>query len=1036
MRILVFVMVLVMCSTACLAADIDKEIYKKLENQRTVGVIVELKDVKPIDVLKKATVAEREKQLEQRKVRISHEREKTLRRLRLYPSEMTRQYVSINAFAGNITAESLKRLEQEPEVKAVYLSEALHIQLADSRLMVGADKAEQLSLDETGIDGRGETVCVLDTGVDYNHVNLGAGFGNVVLDGYDYVNNDNDPMDDHGHGTHVAGIISSSDSTYKGVAAGAKLVALKVCDSTGTCANENIVAGMDWCINNATKYNISVITISVGDGGSYNRTSCPRWLDSSINTAVRSGILVVASSGNDNKKNGIAYPSCSENVTSVGAVDKNGDITGYSDTSQLLDLVAPGGTPSQKIISTNLNNGFIGRFGTSMATPHVAASAALLQQFSRLQDNRILTPQELLTALKLTGKNVTDAANNLTFASINVYKAILRMDNRPPIIEVIDPPDGFATKNLSYTIILRSNERLSKALLEWNGTNLSMHGSNTLWNYTVAGASSMHYRIYGNDSANNWGVSALYSITLNDSAPIITGCYPSENLSIAEPQSQSFNISYIEPNGQNVTIHWYKNGMLVSDLNKFIFLGNYSTSGSYNISATVSDGSLSSLRRWILIVNNTNRMPEQIHSIESQTSYPNMNVSINMSNYIIDPDSDSMNYDCVGANNTTLLISGQIVKIIPAKDWIGQAEIYCNASDGSLSVTSNSFTVSFTNDKDQDGHLAVSFGGDDCNDNDAKVYPQAGCAKECYTGSVYDSNCVCSGGTYSCSTGGGGGSGGGGGAVLIRKENVNSHYFDYIAAKTKKEVDINDKELALTKTELTTKNSVSNVTIKIAKKDLNLVENAYQYFQIDHDNLQDDDIYMVEVEFKVDNSWLKDRDKNSVRLNWYKHNVWKELETTLTAETDNYTYYRALSPGLSLFAITAKAASQLSQEKPIQILNPETNTTLVTPNKCPELPQPEQVPVEQSKEKPASTAHSNIYLVLAAVMLVLAFYVIIELRSWSKHLARLEHYINKRMSMGHPEEDIATKLKEHGWPDHTIHYHIKRARKRISRIKV
>lgn len=141
MRLLVLAIVLVICSTACLAADIDKEIYKKLETQRAVGVIVELKDVKPIDVLRRATVAEREKQLEQRKARINHEREKTLKRLRLYSSEMTRQYSSINAFAGNITAESLERLEQEPEVKAVYLSQPLHIQLADSRLMVEIGRA-------------------------------------------------------------------------------------------------------------------------------------------------------------------------------------------------------------------------------------------------------------------------------------------------------------------------------------------------------------------------------------------------------------------------------------------------------------------------------------------------------------------------------------------------------------------------------------------------------------------------------------------------------------------------------------------------------------------------------------------------------------------------------------------------------------------------------------------------------------------------------------------------------------------------------
>src|SRR5207245_388592 len=81
-------------------------------------------------------------------------------------------------------------------------------------------------------NGAGQTIAILDTGVDYNHPSLGGGLGNTVFDGYDFVDNDNDPIDPDGHGTGVAGIAVASQFTYKGaqyqgIATGAKVVALR-----------------------------------------------------------------------------------------------------------------------------------------------------------------------------------------------------------------------------------------------------------------------------------------------------------------------------------------------------------------------------------------------------------------------------------------------------------------------------------------------------------------------------------------------------------------------------------------------------------------------------------------------------------------------------------------------------------------------------------------------------------------------------------------------------------------------------------------
>ena len=86
--------------------------------------------------------------------------------------------------------------------------------------------------------------------------------GNGYIDdihGWDFYNNDNNPMDDHYHGTHVAGIVASNDSVYRGVAPDANLVAIKACNGAGECFESDYAAGIDWCVANSTKYNISVI---------------------------------------------------------------------------------------------------------------------------------------------------------------------------------------------------------------------------------------------------------------------------------------------------------------------------------------------------------------------------------------------------------------------------------------------------------------------------------------------------------------------------------------------------------------------------------------------------------------------------------------------------------------------------------------------------------------------------------------------------------------------------------------------------------
>ena len=93
-----------------------------------------------------------------------------------------------------------------------------------------------------GLTGKGYSVAVIDTGLDYNN----PAFAGRYMGGWDFVNNDPDPMDDNGHGTHVSGIIGSADGQYPGIATGVGIIALKVLDKTGTGTFGNVELALQW----------------------------------------------------------------------------------------------------------------------------------------------------------------------------------------------------------------------------------------------------------------------------------------------------------------------------------------------------------------------------------------------------------------------------------------------------------------------------------------------------------------------------------------------------------------------------------------------------------------------------------------------------------------------------------------------------------------------------------------------------------------------------------------------------------------------
>src|SRR3989338_3572557 len=355
-----------------------------------------------------------------------------------------------DGFSGNLTREGLNKLLNNSEVRLIYLNRVASVTTIDSLPFINATEVW-----EKGYMGKGQTICVIDTGINWSHSDLGGCFssGCKVLGGYDYYNNDNNSMDDNGHGTHVAGI-AAANGTFNGTAPYAKLIAMKACDSTGRdCPNTPIEKAITWCINNRTIYNISIISISIGNNVSNNDTTCPLALRDEINDAHSKNISVIISSGNNGYLGGISWPSCRGNVTSVGAVhDEIGNLTfcvqrnpagncvEYCDdfdatpdrvscftnrAKGILDLLAPGVRINS---ASHIGVGHITFTGTSMAAPHVAGAAALL-----LEVDPTLTPTQIRDILYNSGKPIQDyfdtcdvglECTNLTFKRIDVLEAV------------------------------------------------------------------------------------------------------------------------------------------------------------------------------------------------------------------------------------------------------------------------------------------------------------------------------------------------------------------------------------------------------------------------------------------------------------------------------------------------------------------------------------------------------------------------------------------------------------------------------------
>ncbi len=235
----------------------------------------------------------------------------------------------------------------------------------------------------SGNTGSGRRVVALDTGYNYLHPDLKSSY----LGGKDFVNNDNDPMDDNGHGSHVSGIITADgiDPKAKGVAPDAGIIAGKVLDQNGSGYFSDVVAAIYWAVDgpdgvpgSGDDFGADAISLSLGTGAPYvYKSFCDSVLPdltNAIKYAIQKNVTVVVAAGNSGGA-GVSMPGCISYSTAVGAVDSKDKIASFSGRGNALDITAPG----VNIYSTILGSAYATWSGTSMAAPMVTGVIALIK---------------------------------------------------------------------------------------------------------------------------------------------------------------------------------------------------------------------------------------------------------------------------------------------------------------------------------------------------------------------------------------------------------------------------------------------------------------------------------------------------------------------------------------------------------------------------------------------------------------------------------------------------------------------------------
>lgn len=389
----------------------------------------------------------------------AHLQEQALTEFAAGEFEITHRYQTVPALAGWITPEGYARL-RPASGSAWSVVRAVDLDVAGGGeppiwdggwggLSATVPLIDVPRVHGWGLTGDGIEVAVLDSGFDSDHPDLMGSLlaeqcfcynpaGGCCPNGLSTQSGSGSAEDDHGHGTHVSGIITSDGVVAPlGVAPDAGITMVKMLDSGNSFySTSDIVAGLDWL--NVNRPGLDVVSMSLQTSATFptacdNTSSWTQALFTAVQNLVAKGVMVVAIPGNYYAADEMVAPGCLSNVFNVGATDKTDVAASFSNSHVLVDVFAPG----VSVTSDWPGGGTASLSGTSMACPHVSGLSALIR------DARPgITRADLAMAITSTGPPITDW-NAITHPRIDADDAVL---------EAIDGLfiDGFESGDVMY----------------------------------------------------------------------------------------------------------------------------------------------------------------------------------------------------------------------------------------------------------------------------------------------------------------------------------------------------------------------------------------------------------------------------------------------------------------------------------------------------------------------------------------------------------------------------------------------------------
>ncbi len=440
----------------------------------------------------------------------------------------------VNAVAASVTPEVLASLAKRPDVWKIELDEVVSIigqsetssaeieastttQNTISANAWGVDKIEAPAVWQKGINGKGITVAVVDTGIDATHPDLDDLDDNAntndpkVVGWIDYINSQSSPYDDHGHGTHVSGTISGTgaNGVQTGVAPGTQLIVAKVFDAYGSGYSSDVILAFEWAVNNKAR----IISYS---GGSSSHSSA---YTTTINNVVAAGVIPVIAAGNSGPGSStISCPGDEINSFTVGATDSSDVIAYFSSRGPFtLDgqtYVKPDfSAPGVSVTSTVPGGGYEAWSGTSMATPHVSGTVALM-----LEKTPTLKPSEVKQKLESTAVDLGSVGKDNDYGSgrINASKAVGGDTILPVAKFSATPTSGKAPLTVAFT------DKSTGTPTKWKwtfGDGTTSTAKNPKHKYLVEGNYTVSLKVTNDVGSNTKTVKNYIKVTPTNTRP-------------------------------------------------------------------------------------------------------------------------------------------------------------------------------------------------------------------------------------------------------------------------------------------------------------------------------------------------------------------------------------------------------------------------------------------------------------------------------------------------------------------------------------